>query len=147
MGMFDNLIVDLDILPEITEEDKNLLRTSNNFQTKAFENTLTTVYITKDESLNFRHSFTNEPFLPYKLQIKESEWEEVPKEERPYPNAEGFRSLMGCMREVNVRVVDLDYTGTFTFYDFVNYNEKKWFEFEVETKNGKIISIKLVREN
>jgi len=28
----------------------------------------------------------------------------------------------------------------------VNYNEKRWFEFEVETKNGKIISIKLVIE-
>lgn len=146
MGMFDNLVVDLNILPDITEEDKNLLRTSDNFQTKAFENILTTVYIIKDETLSFRHSFTNEKFLPYKLQIKESEWEEVPKEERPYPNDEGIKSLFGSMREVNVRIVDLDYTGTFTFYDFVGFNEKRWFEFEVEVKNGKIISIKWLTE-
>ena len=140
MGMFDNLVVDFNILPDITEEDKNLLRINDNFQTKDFENVLTTVYITKDETLSFRHSFTNEKFLPYKLQIKESEWEEVPKEERPYPNEDGLKSIFGSIREVNISIVDLDYTGTFTFYTLIH--QKRWFEFEAEVKNGKITSIK-----
>jgi len=147
MGMFDNLVVDLNILPEITEEDKNLLRLSNNFQTKAFDNTLTTVYITKDESLKFKHNFNGDKTLPYKLQIKKSEWEDVPKEERPFPNEKGIKSLFGSIREKNIRIVDLDYTGTFTFYDFVGYNEKRWFEFISEVKNGKIISIKRLIED
>ena len=140
MGMFDNLIVDNKILPDLTEDEISQLK---DWQTKSFENMLTNVYITEEKTLN--HSFIDgSGSTSYKLQIKESDWEEVPMEERPYPNAEGLRALMGCMREVNVRIVDYDLTGFFKFYTHLgDFNSTyTWYEFIGEAKNGKIISIK-----
>lgn len=140
MGMFDNLIVDNKILPDLTEDEMSQLK---DWQTKSFENTLTNVYIVEDNKFN--HSFIKgTASTSYKLQIKEFDWEEVPMDERPYPNSEGFESLMGCMREVNVRIVDHDLTGFFRFYTYLGDFLSKciWYEFIGEAKNGKIISIK-----
>jgi hypothetical protein len=148
MGMFDNIIVDATILPDLTEGEKSLLNQVGGWQSKDFENILTDVYIVKDESLNFKHSFVDKIF-PYKLQIKEFEWEETPTDAKPFPNAEenSLEYLMGSMRETNVRIVDLNYNGIFIFYTSVQENiseaakSTKWYEFKGQAENGKIISI------
>lgn len=152
MGMFDYLNVDINILPDLTEEERVKLGGNNiDWQTKDFECEMTHVYIVEDTENKFRHSFLKNR-TPYKLQIKRFDWEEVPKEERPYPNADenSFEHLLGSFREINVRVEDLDYTGTFTFYTYIKPEDEgigdvkklKWVEFICEVENGKIISIK-----
>jgi hypothetical protein len=147
MGMFDNIIVDVNILPDLTQEEKLLLNETKGWQTKDFENTLTDVYITKDETLNFKHSFVDKNF-PYKLQIKESEWEEVPLDQRLHSDVSPIIALAGSIRETNIRIVDLNYTGTFVFYTNVDKNigvgakETIWYEFVGRAENGKIKSIK-----
>ncbi|HYD01844.1 MAG TPA: hypothetical protein VEB22_11510 [Phycisphaerales bacterium] len=47
----------------------------------------------------------------------ERDWEVVPKEQRPYPNATGWRAARGCMRAVNHRDVDTNFSGQISFYD------------------------------
>lgn len=152
MGMFDYLKVDVNILPDLTEEEKVKLGGDYiDWQTKDFENNMTHVYIVEDTENKFKHSFLKNK-TPYKLQIKKFEWEEVPKEERPYPNAEegSLEELIGIIRETNVRVEDLYYTGVFTFYSYIRRDDLevgdirklKWVEFICEAENGKIISIK-----
>jgi hypothetical protein len=147
MGMFDNIIVDANILPDITEEEKSLLNQTKGWQTKDFENILTDIHIVKDDGVRFKHSFVENNF-PYKLQIKESDWEEVPLDQRPHSDVSEIISLMGSIRETNIRIVDLKYTGTFKFY---THTEKslgiaaminKWYEFIGQVEDGKIISIK-----
>lgn len=147
--MFDNIIVNADILPDLTQEEKSLLNEVGGWQSKDFENILTDIYIVEDQELKYKHSFVEKPF-PYKLQIKESDWEEVPKDERPYPNEEenSILSLAGSVRETNIRIVDLNYTGTFIFYTYVTKDigvgakETVWYEFVGQAENGKIKSIK-----
>jgi hypothetical protein len=140
MGMFDNIIVDNKILPDLTEGERSQLK---NWQTKDFENMLTNVYIVEDKDTKFRHSFTGSP--KYKIQIKEFEFDTVPLSERPDPE----NPLFGCLRETNVRIVDSDYTGQFRFYSHLgNFNtEHKWYEFIGEAEKGKIISLKRLTES
>jgi len=140
MGMFDNIIVDNKILPGLTEYEISHLK---DWQTKNFENTLTNVYIVENKDAKFRHSFTGKSF-PYKIQIKEFEFDTVPLSERPDPK----NPLFGCLRETNVRIVDSDYTGQFRFYSHLgDFNtEYTWYEFVGESENGKIISIKRLTE-
>ena len=152
MGMFDYLVVDINILPHLTEEERDKLGNSRiDWQTKDFECELTHVYIVEDIENKFKHSFLKNK-TPYKLQIKRFDWEEVPKSERPYPDAEEgtLEALVGSVKEVNLRIEDLDYTGTFRFYTYIKRENQevgsvgklRWIEFECEVENGKIISIK-----
>ena len=151
MGMFDNIIVDATILPDLTQEERDMLNNRNGWQTKDFDNMMTDVYITEDKEIKFKHSFLNKKFLPYKIQIKKFKWEETPKEERPYPNEPkgSIKSLYGSIRETDINIIDSDYTGEFNFYTFTgtfNDDTSKWYEFIVESENGKIISIKRLIE-
>ena len=151
MGMFDNLIVDIDILPNLTEDEKSLLKEKNDgWQTKNFENILTDVYIVEDKEFKFKHSFVGTNF-PYKLQIKESQWEPVPIDERPQSDngTNSIYALIGSMRETNIKIVDLKYSGNFNFYTsirtpLINGNDFKWYEFSGYAENGKIININRV---
>ncbi len=147
--MFDNIIVDANILPDITEEEKLLLNQTKGWQTKDFENVLTDIHIVKDDSLFFKHSFAEKNF-PYKLQIKKSDWEETPIDQRPHSDVSEIISLFGSIRETNIRIVDLEYTGSFIFYTSVKENlgeaakSTKWYEFIGQVENGKITSIKKI---
>jgi hypothetical protein len=143
MGMFDNVILDVSVLPDLSDEERSLLK-NDNWQTKDFENVLTDIYITEDENIKFKHSFIEKQF-PYKLQIKESDWEETPVDEKPFPNAEenSLEHLFGSMRETNIRIVDLDYTGEFRFYT----KNVSWYEYKAIADKGKIIKIERVNEN
>lgn len=147
MGMFDNIIVDANILPDLTQEEKSLLNEVKGWQTKHFENILTDIHIVEDQELKYKHSFVDRSF-PYKLQIKESDWEEVPLDQRLHSDVSPIITLAGSIRETNIRIVDLNYTGTFIFYTSVNKNigvgakETIWYEFVGRAENGKIKSIK-----
>lgn len=68
-------------------------------QTKAFDCDMTTVRI----GANGR------------LTVERYDWETVPKAERPHPNDDGMLGLIGSMRRVNRRWVDLDFHGEFDF--------------------------------
>ena len=55
MGMFDYLVVDVNILPDLTKEEKVKLNNNHiDWQTKDFECSMTHVYIVEDK---FKHSF------------------------------------------------------------------------------------------
>lgn len=150
MGMFDNIYLDANILPDLSQEEKLLLNEVKGWQTKHFENILTDIYIVEDGT-KFKHHFLNNNF-PYKLQIKESDWVTVPEDQRPNAGSEGLLGLFGSMMETNIKIVDLNYTGTFTFYNYITKNigvgVKKtiWYEFIGQAENGKIISIKRLIE-
>lgn len=147
MGMFDNIIVNADILPDLTQEEKSLLNEVKGWQSKDFENILTDIHIVEDQELKYKHSFVDRNF-PYKLQIKKSDWVEVPIDQRPHSDVSTILSLAGSIRETNIRIVDLNYTGTFIFYTTVDKNigigakETIWYEFVGQAENGKIKSIK-----
>jgi len=149
MGMFDTVIVDINILPDLNEEERRLLDIEKDWQTKDFENILTQIYIVEDKDVKFRHSFLGDK-PQYKLQIKESDWEEVPIDERPYPDDENsIRALFGSMRETNIKIKDLTYTGSFRFYSYIKKNlengyDLKWYEFEGQAENGRVLSIKRI---
>ena len=147
MGLFDNIIVNAEILPDLTQEEKLLLNEVKGWQSKDFENILTDVYIVEDQELKYKHSFVGTGF-PYKLQIKKSDWEEVPMDQRPHSDVSTILSLAGSIRETNIRIVDLNYTGTFIFYTTIRKDigigakETIWYEFVGQAENGKIKSIK-----
>ena len=147
MGMFDNIIVDANILPDLTQEEKLLLNEVKGWQSKDFENILTDIHIVEDQELKYKHSFVDRNF-PYKLQIKKSDWEEVPLDQRSHSDVSTILSLAGSIRETNIRIVDLNYTGTFIFYTTIRRDigigakETIWYEFVGQAENGKIKSIK-----
>lgn len=147
--MFDNIIVDANILPDLTEEEKILLNEKKGWQSKDFENTLTDIYIVEDQELKYKHSFLDKNF-PYKLQIKQSDWEEVPMDQRLHSDVSPIMALAGSIRETNIRIVDLNYTGTFIFYTNITKDigvgakETTWYEFIGQAENGKIKSIKRI---
>lgn len=149
MGMFDNIIVNANILPDLTEEERIELNQEGGWQSKDFENILTDIYITEDQELKYKHSFVDKVF-PYKLQIKESTWEEVPMDQRLHSDASPIMALAGSIRETNIRIVDLSYTGSFVFYTSIKKNLgqaakiTRWYEFIGQAEKGKIKSIKRI---
>lgn len=125
MGLFDTFIIDLKKLPISQKERKEIrkLKIKDLFQTKDFENILTIIRVTKDDQ----------------LQIKKSEYESVPIEKRPLSSKGGIHSLIGSIKEVNIRYEDLNFTGYFNFYGTFQILEmKNWYEFKAYAKNGKI---------
>lgn len=121
MGMYDNLIINTDKLP-VTDEEKKLIGKNPNWQTKDFDCNLTEVYIT-DEG---------------ELKINRWEYKEVPKEERPYPDEEGFFGLIGSLKPVNKRLETIEHHGYVRFYSKIGDD---WYEFIAKFTDGKLISI------
>lgn len=120
--MFDNLIINTDKLP-ITDKEKKLVNKNPNWQTKDFDCQLTEIYITDEDE----------------LKINRFEYEEVPKHERPYPNEDGLRGLMGSVKRINERLEPIYYSGELNFYSHVGND---WYEFFAQFNNGKLISIR-----
>lgn len=128
MGMFDNLYINPNLLP-IEENEKEWITLNDpDWQTKDLENILTEVYIT-DEG---------------ELKINQWQYETVPKEERPYPNDEGIKGIMGSLKRKNEYLETLNYTGIVNFYSHI---KKVWWEFNAYFENGKLIKITGGREN
>ena len=123
MGMFDNVIIDRSLLPLTEHEKKVLPKSEMSFQTKDFDNTLTEVFLTKDS-----------------ISINRWKEESVPKSERPYPNDDGLKGLIGCIKRVDERRdFLLDFTGSVNFYDIGK--DGTWIEFDAIYKDGKLVEI------
>ena len=120
MGMFDTLYVNLNLLP-ITSDEQEFLEKGDgcDFQTKDFDCEMTEVYIT-DEG---------------ELKINRFGYEEVPKEERRHPNAEGILGLAGSLRRVNQRLETVLYHGIVNFY---TYKDEVSFDFFAKFDEGKL---------
>ena len=106
----------------ISEEEKKLFTKDTEWQTKDLDNVLTEVYITDDDE----------------LKINQWTYESVPKEERPYPNDDGIKGMMGSLRRVNERLETIPYHGFINFYTNVN---KHWYEFKAKFTDGKLVNI------
>lgn len=122
MGMYDYLRIGVDKLPVSEEEKRIIIAENQEWQTKSLDCSLTEVTITDDGQ----------------LQVKEYDLETVPKEERPYPDEEGFLGIIGSQKMVNIRIETLNYTGIINFYTDINEN---WYEFDAEFIDGKLVSI------
>ena len=123
MGMFDYVKIDFDMLP-LTDEEKAKYyenKLSLEFQTKDFDCEMTEIHITKDGE----------------LKINRWEYEEVPKEERPYPNDEGLKGLFGSLRRKNERLETVNYHGYVYFYSMD-------LEFSAKFTDGKLVEIKRI---
>jgi hypothetical protein len=108
MGLFDNLRISPDLLPASAEEKKLLQKAcEGGFQTKSLYCNLALIEITNEGRLRWQ----------------DTDWEEVPREKRPYPEAEegSLPSLFGSMKRTNHRwVEEANYTGEIRFYDSID---------------------------
>lgn len=75
------------------------------------------------------------------LWIERFDYEEVPLSERPYPDADDWRSIIGCMRRINERWERLDFHGDMTFY---GGQDVVWHEYVARFTDGKLSSIKQI---
>ncbi|MEM6842903.1 MAG: hypothetical protein AAF632_11810 [Bacteroidota bacterium] len=132
MGMFDTLYINTNRLP-ISRVEKKLLGDNPEWQTKDLDNVLTEVYIT-DEG---------------ELKVNQWEYEEVPKEERPHPDAEGILALAGSLRRVNQRLETIPYHGYIRFYTSVtdHTETRQWYEFSAKFTDGKLVGIKRLEDD
>lgn len=121
MGMYDNLIINIDKLP-LSDEEKRLMGKNTIWQTKDFECILTEIYITDDDE----------------LKINKWNYIEVPKKERKNPDSEGLSGLCGSLKRVNERLENIYYHGHVNFYSYINEN---FYEFFAKFDNGKLVSI------
>lgn len=126
MGMYDHLYIVKELLP-LSDEEKELITDQTVWRTKSLECVLTEVYIGSDRQLKINHWV----------------YESVPKEERPYPDAKGWKSVIGSIRRTDEKILDSNYTGEIVFYTKVN---DQWLEFISLFNEGKMILIKRVKE-
>jgi len=122
MGMYDHLYVeDLSLLP-LTESEREGLTTEAEWQTKSLDCVLTDVYLTPDR----------------RLEVLNFEYEEVPKEERPHPDKDGFMGMIGSLRRVNERRVDTGHHGYLNFY---TSHKGERFKFRAKFTDGVMVEI------
>ena len=125
MGMFDYVRSEIPLPDGFTGE----------LQSKDFDCALTNIVISADG----------------RLLIEDFEYEEVPKEERSFPDApdDDILSIVGALRRVNRRWRDLDHHGDFNFYGYAGqygnpgYN---WHEYVARFTNGKLEFIRIVED-
>lgn len=131
MGMFDTVLINTNRLP-LTRAEKKLLGDNPEWQTKDWESVLTEIHIT-DEG---------------EFKVNQWKYEEVPKEERPYPEAEGVMSMRGCLRRVDQRLETILYHGYLQFYTGVKDEQDNhtWFEFSAKFTDGRLVGIKRVTD-
>ena len=132
MGMFDTLYISTNRLP-ITRAEKKLLSENPGWQTKDWESVLAEIYIT-DEG---------------EFKVNRWEYEEVPKVERPHPEADGIRALAGSLRRVNERLETIPYHGYIQFYTGVKDEQgnNHWFEFSAKFTDGRLVGIARVSDD
>jgi len=116
MGMFDYLKCER-VMPDGYDGR------ANQFQTKDFECAMVEYQISPEGRLlqPIWHS------------------EEVPKNERPYPNNDGLLGICGSLRIVVEKMHDMNYHGIVHFYD---YNSKQeWHGYLAKFTEGQLVSI------
>lgn len=125
MSMFDNLFINSDKLP-VSDHEKNVLKNVR-WITKDFENDLTEIYITDDN----------------KLDINRWEMDTVPKKERPFPDDDGIKGLLGSLKRINERLERIDYHGYIYFGQVVN---EKRYEFKAKFTDGILQKVEISKE-
>ncbi|MCA3638997.1 MAG: hypothetical protein O9306_12460 [Beijerinckiaceae bacterium] len=68
-------------------------------------------------------------------------YEMVPLAERPYPDENDWRSIMGSMRSVPTGDVDTKFHGALHFY---TDHDGQWFEYFALFKDGDLIDLRTV---
>lgn len=121
MGMYDTLYINTDMLP-VSEEEKKRIGSNPGWQTKDLYCEMTEAYITDDGY----------------LKINEFEYEVVPKEERPHPEADGLLGACGALRRINQRLVTLNVNFTVNFYSPIGDDD---YEFSATFEYGKLKQI------
>lgn len=120
MGMFDYVRCEAD-LPETSVPPPD-----GEFQTKDTPDQHMTVYtITKDGRLTWR---------PYEM-------ETVPKEDRPYPDADGLMGMCGMFKRVEMPDEDVPLHGDVFFY--TSGGGGGWWEYRARFTDGRLASITL----
>lgn len=98
------------------------------FQTKDTEDQYLTIYtITADGFLEWQ---------PYHI-------EEVPKAERPYPDDDGFKGMIGSQRRVEHAVQRDPFHGDLDFYTG-NNPDVGWWEYRATFDHGKLLGISVL---
>jgi hypothetical protein len=123
MGMFDYLICNYPL------PDGFVVDLEDSFQTKSFDNEMTTYHIGIDGTLSY----------------EDFQYETVPEEERPWYGTdkfEGLGRLIGSLRRVNEKIIQLpDYHGDIRFYTSTQ-DPDTWHEYIARFTNGKVQDIK-----
>lgn len=65
--------------------------------------------------------------------------EAVPKSERPYPDAEDWRAMIGCIRRIPTGDVEIPYHGDICFYASDKYGG--WHEYVARFTEGRLTRI------
>lgn len=122
MGMFDYVICEVP-LPDGWEPDE--------LQSKDFDCTMTKVRISAEG----------------RLEIERYESYDVPKAERPYPNAEpgSFEEICGIWGKRNRHWEDLNFHGDFNFYGGGFKND--WHEYLARFTEGQLVRIRPLHES
>ena len=122
MGMFDDVKCEMP-LPDGWQ--------SYGLQTKDFGCEMTTLFIRKDG----------------RLLVLESDWEEVPANERPHPDPSDPLHFIGSMKAVNARWRDLDFHGVMNFYGSEGLHGAPghvWHEYNARFTDGQCVRIDAV---
>lgn len=70
-------------------------------------------------------------------------YEEVPREQRPYPNAKGLMALAGSIKAIPTGDVDTNFHGSLCFYS--NTADDEWIEYVCLFKDGDLIDIRRIK--
>lgn len=134
MGMFDHVVVEEGVdLPEFPDDASEYT-----WQTKDFDTLNFTTYKITDDG---------------RLLQEEFHYEEVPKEERPYPDAdpdeEPLKAMAGRMKKVNDGWTERQYHGIVNFYHAIPIDDdpidgdRMWWEYDAKFTDGQLENINL----
>lgn len=121
MGMFDDLRCER-VMPDGYDARGRVA-----FQTKDFECSMVTYEISPEG------------------RMLQPIWrsEEVPKHERPYPDADGLMGLCGSMRTIVEKMHDMNYHGIVNFYTFDSDDKGggTWHGYNAKFTEGQLVNI------
>lgn len=121
MGMFDNVLVSVNVLPLDDVHKKIIHEKCGPFQTKSLSSTMDTYRISGNGTLW--------------LEIIVAEYVEI-------ENKNELEELFGSIKTVQTGWEIHFFTGTMNFYSYYdagdNCNDMKWYEFDASFINGKL---------
>lgn len=118
MGMYDHLYCKVPLPGE------HPFDSTTEFQTKSLDCVLS-IYVIEEDG---------------RLMERQGHYEEVPKEERPYPDDDGFRGMVGALRFVDTGWAPVDVHQRVTFYAM---SGDRWFDFTATFTHGQLEGIEL----
>lgn len=118
MGMFDNILVHVNILPLDSNHKDLVEKKCGPFQTKSLTSVMDNYMISK----------SGEFWL-----------ETVTSHYAPVENTDGIQELVGCIKTISTGWEMHNYTGKLNFYTYyTEFDKNKWYEFDASFINGKL---------